>query len=95
MYIVVLRLGENRDRASSLMSAHNAWIGKGFDDGVFILTGTLAGRAGGAVLAHGESRAALERRVQSDPFVAEGVVKVEIIELEPGRYDDRLKFLAG
>jgi hypothetical protein len=30
-----------------------------------------------------------------DPFVAEGVVSAEILEIAPGRADERLKFLLG
>ncbi|MGI9574788.1 hypothetical protein ACRYJU_11965 [Alloalcanivorax xenomutans] len=36
----------------------------------------------------------LKERVGEDPFVREGVVSAEIIEIEPGRADPRLRFLA-
>ena len=47
------------------------------------------------ILAHGEDRAALEARIAADPFVAEGIVAPEILEVAPGRTDARLAFLAG
>ena len=93
MVIVLLRFGENKARAGELMDGHNAWLKRGFDDGVFVLAGSIAEGQGGAVVAHGESRADLERRVGEDPFVVEGVVRAEFVEIAPAKADERLGFL--
>lgn len=95
MFIVFLRFAARRDQASRLMQAHKEWIQQGFDDGVFLLAGGIQPQAGGALLAHGVSMAALEERMQRDPFVAENVVQVEIAEVSPSKLDDRLAFLLG
>ena len=95
MFTVFLTFAENRDRAPELMAAHNAWIRQGFEDGVFLLVGSLKPGPGGAVIAHGADRASLEARVAEDPFVAEGVVTAEIHEISPARADERLAFLVG
>lgn len=93
MFFVQLVFGANKAAAPQFMDAHNAWISQGFADGVFLMTGSLAPALGGAVLAHNTTREALEQRVASDPFVAEGIVRAEISEVRPGRVDDRLGFL--
>lgn len=95
MFMILLRFSANREAAPRLMEAHNAWIRQGFADGVFHLAGSLPPRAGGAILAHGADRAAIEARIAADPFVAEHVVQAEIIEIAPSRTDDRLAFLAA
>lgn len=95
MYVVLLRFADNRAAAGEQLAGHNAWIDAGFADGIFLAVGSLAGGAGGAVLAHGESRAALEARVATDPFVAHGVVDAEIVEFTPARTDARLDFVAA
>ncbi|WP_064681740.1 YciI family protein [Rhizobium bangladeshense] len=95
MFVVTLKFSASTARASALMEGHNAWIKQGFDDGIFLLAGSLLPRAGGAVLAHNTSRTDLEMRLQQDPFVAEGVVSADIFEIAPGRTDDRLAFLRG
>ncbi|WP_164000690.1 YciI family protein [Rhizobium leguminosarum] len=95
MFVVTLKFSANKARASALMEGHNAWIKQGFDDGSFLLTGSLQQSAGGAVLAHNTSRAALEMRLQQDPFVVGGVVSADILEIAPGRTDDRLAFLGA
>lgn len=37
MFVMLLRLTERRSLARQFMAAHNAWIQRGFDDGVFML----------------------------------------------------------
>lgn len=93
MFVVTLRFSANKAQAPALMQAHNDWIKNGFDDGVFLMTGSLKPGLGGVVLAHNVSHSALEERVKEDPFVAEDVVSAEILEIAPGRADDRLAFL--
>ncbi|MEM8975312.1 MAG: YciI family protein [Pseudomonadota bacterium] len=93
MFVVLLRFSTNKAKAPELMDAHNAWIKQGIEDGVFLVVGSLQPKAGGAVLAHGVSRDAITARVNEDPFVAEDVVAAEILEISPGRTDDRLAFL--
>jgi uncharacterized protein YciI len=77
------------------MEAHKAWIKRGFSDGAFVFVGTLEGGLGGALIAYNQTREAIEARVADDPFVAEGVVTAEILEVAPGRVDERLSLLAN
>lgn len=94
MFVVTLRFAD-KSKAPGLVDAHNAWVGRGFEDGVFLLAGGIRPNAGGAILAHGTSPEALEARVREDPFVAEGVVVAEILAVSPVRTDERLAFLKG
>ncbi len=75
------------------MDGHREWLKRGFEEGVFLLAGSLEPDLGGGILAHNASRADLERRVNDDPFVAQDVVKAEILELDPAKADERLQFL--
>ncbi|MBI3199536.1 MAG: hypothetical protein HYZ40_18905 [Rhodospirillales bacterium] len=93
MFVVTLKFSTNKAKAPQFMAGHNAWIMKGFEDGFFLLTGSLPPGLGGAVLAYNISRADLEARLKEDPFVAEDVVSTDILEVAPGRTDDRLAFL--
>ena len=93
MFFVLLRFSDNKDRASAFMDGHQEWIKRGFDDGVFLVVGGLQPGLGGAIVAHGTSRAELEARVAGDPFVVENVVTSEILEIAPARADERLDFL--
>lgn len=95
MFIVFLRFSTHRGEAGRLMPGHKAWIQQGFDEGVFLLAGSLQPQAGGAIVAHATSLEALQARVDKDPFVVEDVVRAEIVEVTPSAVDDRLGFLLG
>lgn len=93
MFLVLLKFSDNRAWAGELMAGHNAWLKRGFDDGVFLLAGSLQPGLGGGILAHNASLATLQARVNEDPFVTENVVRPEILEIAPVRTDARLDFL--
>jgi uncharacterized protein YciI len=95
MFIVLLKFAANKGDAGRFMEGHKAWLRRGFDDGVFVLAGSLQPNAGGGIVAHNTSLADLKNRVDGDPFVAENVVSAEILELAPSRTDARLDFLRG
>jgi uncharacterized protein YciI len=93
MFIVLLKFSANKSQASAFMEGHNHWLRRGFEEGVFLLAGSLQPGLGGSIIVHGESREALEHRVKQDPFVAENIVSAEILEIEPKKADERLSFL--
>src|SRR5215469_17015608 len=93
MYVVTLKFSANKGQAAQFMKGHNEWLKRGFDDGVFLLAGSLRPDMGGGILAHNISRPDLEKRVNADPFVAKDVVSAEILEIAPMKADDRVKFL--
>jgi len=93
MFIVSLKFSVNKGHAGQYMDDHKAWIQRGFDDGVFLVAGSLQPNLGGGLIAHNTSLDELQNRVDDDPFVAEDVVSAEILELTPSRADDRLNFL--
>ena len=93
MFVVFLEFAQRRGQAGALMQAHNDWVRRGLNEGVFLLVGSLSDGTGGAILVHGVDEAALRERVASDPFVAEGVVTARIVAIAPNRADPRLAFL--
>ena len=95
LFIVLLKFSANKSQAGQFMDGHKQWIKRGFDDGVFLLVGSLEPSLGGGIVAHNTSRPDLQARVNADPFVVENVVTADIIEIEPARADARLQFLLG
>jgi len=93
MFIVLLRFSVNKRQAGEFMESHNEWIKRGFDEGVFLLTGSLQPSLGGGIVAHNASLIHLQARVNDDSFVAHDVVSAEILEITPARSDERLQFL--
>ena len=95
MFVVVLKFSGNRSRAGQFMEEHKQWLKRGFDEGVFVLAGSLQPQLGGGIVAHNTSLPELRARVSDDPFVAEDVVSAEILEIAPSKADARLQFLLG
>jgi len=95
MFIVLLKFSGNKDQASQFMEGHNEWIKNGFNDGVFLMVGSLQPNLGGGIMVHNTTLPDLQGRVNNDPFVMENVVSAEIIEITPAKADERLKFLLG
>lgn len=93
MFIVLLKFAANKGQAGQFMEGHKEWIKRGFDDGVFLLAGSLQPNSGGGIVAHNTSLADLQDRVNDDPFVAENVVSAKILEITLSRADERLQFL--
>ncbi len=95
MFIVLLKFSDNKGKADQFMEGHKEWIKRGFDDGVFLLVGSLQPNLGGGIVAHNTSLPDLQSRVNTDPFVVEKVVEAEILEITPSKADARLNFLLG
>jgi uncharacterized protein YciI len=93
MFVILLRFSTNRNAVSQWLDAHMSWLQQGFAHGVFIASGSIRERQGGAILAHGLDVAALHQRVSEDPFVAHDVVSVEIIDIELSKTEPGLDFL--
>jgi uncharacterized protein YciI len=95
MFILRLDFSDNKGQASQFMKGHKEWIKRGFDDGVFLLAGGLQPNLGGGIMAYNTSLSDLQSRVNDDPFVAEKIVRAEILEITPSKTDERLNFLLG
>lgn len=95
MFIILLKFSENKSKAGEFMEGHNEWIQQGFEDGVFILVGSLQPSLGGSVIAHNTTLSELQDRVNNDPFVVEDIVSAEILEIDAKKADERLNFLVG
>ena len=95
MFIVLLKFSVNKANASEYMAEHNNWIKQGFDEGIFLLVGSIESGKGGSIIAHNISMSELEKKVNEDPFVEKNVVNAEILEISPKKLDERLNFLSS
>ena len=93
MFVVTLKFSDNKSSASRFMDAHKQWIESGFDAGIFLLSGSLQPKLGGAIVAHNCSLEELQKRVNDDPFVQENIVTAQILEIDVAKANPRLEFL--
>lgn len=95
MFIVLLKFSDQRARATEWMQAHQAWLQQGFDEGVFLASGSLAEKRGGCILAHRTDLPSLQNRLADDPFVAHGVVRAEVLEASMSKAHPTVAGLLG
>lgn len=93
MFIVRLTYLAPIAEIDALVPAHRTWVDQGFTDGVFLASGPLDPRTGGVILAHNTTRAALEARLDQDPFAKPGLVEREVVAMTVRVADPRLAFL--
>ena len=93
VYIVFLKFAENKASAPQFMEGHKNWIKQGLDENVFLLVGSIEPNAGGAILAHNATEEEIYERINTDPFVQEGVVSAEITRVTPSKVVKNLEFL--
>jgi uncharacterized protein YciI len=93
MFVVLLKFSTNKANASQFMDGHNSWLKDGFAKGIFLLAGTIQPKQGGAILAHNATFEQIQTIIQEDPFVSEGVVIAEIIEISPSKVASQMDFL--
>jgi uncharacterized protein YciI len=93
MFIILLTYTKPLDQVDRHLAAHKTWVRQGFEEGVFIFSGGQHPRTGGALLALGDDRSAIQARVGHDPFILASVATAMVIEVVPSTLDDRLDWL--
>jgi uncharacterized protein YciI len=72
-YVVAL------DEVDRHMQPHIDWLERGYDQGLFLLSGRRNPRTGGVIVSRGH-KAEVEALAASDPFVTSGAATIEVIE---------------
>jgi uncharacterized protein YciI len=93
MHIILLKFTDNRHNAALHLPGHKAWLARGLEDGLFLLTGSLGSDLGGAILARGVSPPEIQETVSEDPFVRENIVSAEVLEFSPTVASENFQFL--
>jgi uncharacterized protein YciI len=80
MFLLELTYTAPLDRIDAAMKAHMRWLNANYAAGHFLMSGRKIPRDGGVILATGISRDAVEAIANEDPFVAQGLATVRIVE---------------
>lgn len=94
MFVIELVYKVDLTQIDAHMKEHVAFLRKHYAAGTFLVSGRKIPRDGGIILAAGSDRAAIERIIRDDPFVARGLADYRVIELRASqRADDMPKRL--
>jgi len=69
MFVILLKFSTNKAKAGQFMERHKSWLRDSFEKGVFLLSGSIQPKAGGAVLAHNVTPEQIQTIANEDPFV--------------------------
>jgi len=87
--VISLTYVEPLDAVDARMAEHVAWLDRGYAEGLFLASGRKVPRTGGVILTRGH-RADVEALIETDPFVAGGLVEAEVIEFTASMTADAL-----
>lgn len=80
MFILELTYTADLAKIDGAMKAHMRWLNAQYAAGHFLISGRKIPRDGGIIVATGNDRAAIEAIAADDPFVAQGLATVRVVE---------------
>ena len=80
LFVVSLRYLVPLEEIDATMPRHIRFLDKHYRQGDFLVSGRQVPRTGGIIIARGKDRAAVERMMQSDPFVKGKMASMDIVE---------------
>jgi uncharacterized protein YciI len=96
LHLLLLRYTASEQEAAPFVAAHVAFLERHHRDGTFLVSGqTVPSAQGGAIVAGGIDRAAVERITAEDPFVVAGVAGYSVTTIDPGRLHPALADVLG
>lgn len=91
MFAVILTYVRPLEEVDQSLAAHRAFLTQFYADGFGIASGRQVGAAGGVIVAHAPSRAALDAELAKDPFKVKGLARYDIYEFEARTVHPALK----
>jgi uncharacterized protein YciI len=96
VHLMFLQYMGSEQAAGPFVSAHVRFLERHHREGTFLVSGqAVPSTEGGAIVACGVDRAAVERILAEDPFVVAGVAKYTVITIDPGRVHPVLADVLG
>ena len=86
MFIVIIRYKKPLSVIEQHLTAHRAFLDKGYEKDFFIASGPQNPRVGGVIISQLNNREQLEKILQQDPYRLEDVADYEILEFTPVKY---------
>ena len=83
LFIVQLRYVQPLAEVERCLQAHRAYLQRGYEAGVFLVSGRQEPRTGGVILMRAANRAVVEAWVAQDPFHREGIAEYAVTEWHP------------
>lgn len=86
MFLIMMHYKKPLEDVEKHLAAHRSFLGEGYDNDFFIVSGPRNPRTGGIILSQLKNREQLEEILQKDPFFVNGIADYEIIEFMPVKF---------
>jgi uncharacterized protein YciI len=80
MFIILLSYLKPMSEVDRFLQEHREFLARYYASGHLLMSGPQEPRNGGVIIARAESKAAVEKIIQGDPFYREQIAKYDIIE---------------
>lgn len=87
MVVIELSYKSSLDQVNMHLDAHRAFLGRYYDQGLFIASGPKIPRDGGVILAVCDAKQAKEI-IAEDPFYKNGIAEYRMMEFDPIKHSD-------
>ena len=91
MFVIELIYKADLSVIDAHMAAHMKFLKKYYKAGNFLISGRKIPRDGGIILAVGKSRTEIEAIAHEDPFYANGLADVRVIEFRASQHADDIQ----
>lgn len=93
MFIINLTYTSALDKIDEFLNEHIEFLNHQYELGHFLASGRKIPRTGGIILSNVESKEALEKIIEKDPFKKNELANYELTEFVPSKTSEELKFL--
>ncbi len=91
MFIINLNYTAPLEKIDAAMKDHMVFLNACYKEGLFIVSGRKIPRTGGIIIAQASSKEAMEALMRNDPFVAQGLAEMEVIEFQESQMSKKFK----
>jgi uncharacterized protein YciI len=91
LFVVVLTYVAPIEQIDAAGAEHVSWLKRGYDGGVFLVSGRRVPRTGGIILVKAASPKEVEEWMRQDPFQTRGLATAEIYPFEGNMMSDAMK----
>lgn len=91
MFIILINYTKPIEEVNAVVAEHRMYLDTLYEADKLICSGRRASLTGGVLLSHAKTREEIDTIIKNDPYNLKGVANYEVIEFNPGKYDEKFK----
>lgn len=91
LFVMIVTYIKPMDEVNAHLEGHRAFLAKGYEDGVLMMSGGQNPRVGGVIVGKFDDKSAALEFVGLDPFYINDVASYDVVEFVPSKYIKELE----